>query len=465
VAALRRNLHSWQLSSSCCVLDVDKKPLSRGVAPALLGAHIRFWLDGYLDEAGRRLFLMRLNESAKVRMVAMGITPAEGAAVDPATGIFNQPIFLRASFEGGLEDPLPVRSGLNLTGRPAVRLSVLDSELPALPEKAADKSRTRPEPTEEQRREQEAYKARKLHSARLYAAQRQREGKVLRPLVHRPCEVTGATYRQTTTYGKRERFRHVSRWNKLADVIKIVHHRMETDPAWSSGVPTGSRRLTMKCMAGLLSHFVPASRLEETVRGYAIEFCGSEWTYAEWDKLDRIGEYMKKAWAAEAAEARGLDGTSIRETPFIKRIAVLLDIHEQEQISLELKAIRTDAVRKKLERKRAGGKFREERDAEIAKTSAEANKPWLAQGISRRTYYNRQAVAKKAAEAISKATVTTTETVISAPAPVIPAQRVARPSLGRLFPGFMVRPAAMKERFDPATGEMLLKPLAHAEAA
>jgi hypothetical protein len=447
---LQSSAHSWQISSSCCVRGADGFPLTPDTAPSHLGAHVRFWLDDYLDEKGRRTLIQRIRDYAWAQMTMRGIEIGRSIPGDPATGIYNQAIFTRASFEGGLVDPLPVRSGLSLSGRPTARLSVLDGELPVLAEKPPQLARKpRREPTDEELHEKAANQSRREHSSILNAAHRQKAGRVMTVPTAPATEIANAVYRAPSSVGKKAIILHVSRWNKLSDIILLVRHRMAHDPAYADGLPIGTRRLTMKCLAALLSHFVPASRLEDTVHAYAVEFCGGEWTRAEWDRPRRIAEYLRSSVLAEASEAEGLDGTSIRETPYLVRLDDLLKVAREEQVNLKLRALRTDAVRKKLERKARGGQFREELNAKISETSAEANKPWESIGISRRTYYNRQATIKKTAEAAQVATPDIETSPPVAPAPV------SRPSLGRLFPGLMVSPQATTLDYDPETGEIL----------
>ena len=392
---------SWQLSSSCCVRGLDDRPLPPGTPPATLGAHLRVWLDEALDERGRRDLLTRIRGYTAAVLAERGIP---GGCVDPAPATSNQPIFLTASFECGMRDPLPIRSGI-ADGRDVVRLSVLDVELPA----AAVKTR-KPRPTLAVKTDAES--ARRQHDGLLRGARRaDRAASTLRALpisildipgIRRPVRIAGRNARAKVF--------SLSRVRKIQDVLRIVADRRERDPAWAAGIPVGSRRRTMLCVAGILSHFVPASALPQVVADVAEVLVDREWLELEFFGTGQLEFVAGKARVAEALEAAGRPADGVRLDPWNARLLEILRPTHDEMVRLRLRALTTGAARQEGDRRSKGVPTLEERRTREATTSDRQTKPWIAEGLSERTWRRRRAeaaaAAKKRATDLETATLT-----------------------------------------------------------
>ncbi len=389
---LRYAAVSWQMSSSTCVFGPEGLPLPADQPPARLGAHLRFWLDTGLDEGERRLLLQRLSHYVRLQLEARGLEPLSGAGVDPATATFNQAIFVCASFETGLQDPLPVRSGLS-SGTPEVLVGVLDEQLPQLPAvvKAARKLATK--------EEKQAAADRRAHDRLLRDATRERAPAPRpRPATPAADPVPGVRLRQRArSEGPQHRVLHQSRIGKLADIVTLTDDRRTRLPEWRYGIPEGMRRRTMLVVSGLLSHLVPVWELPRAIATYGNHLTSPEWMATEWDATKQAAGILRKAAAAESEEQFGRDGSGLREDPWLERVMALMQPTHDEMVGLRLRALRTDAARKEVKRRDAG-KLTEEERRELRATSSEAaRKPWEADGVSEATWRRRKRAARQQA--------------------------------------------------------------------
>ena len=387
---LRAARCSWQLSASCCVRGIDGCPLPAGQAPATLGAHLRYWFDDALDEAARKSLLSRLKVYVRSSLLAQAIFTDAGAGVDPATAIYNQAIFLRASFEAGLVDPLPERSGLIAEGRDHVWLDLLDEQLPEL-QTAAPK--TRKPQTEKTASEQQAKADRREHDGLLRGARRVRLPAPATAEATTPeaDPVPGVRLnRRPRSRAPQDRVLHASRIGKLADIVAITDDRRGRYPAWSNGVPVGMRRRTMLVVAGLLSHLVPVGELPRAIEDYGLHLTSRGWLDEEWIARRQDEHIIRKAELAAAAERAGVDGSGLREDPWLERIMALFGPTHDEMVRLSLRSLRTDAARKEVARRARGVRTAAERREQEAVSSEAATQPWIALNCSERTYRRRK---------------------------------------------------------------------------
>ena len=404
---LRAARCSWQISSSCCVRGADGRPLPAGQPPETLGAHLRFWMDDALDEAGRKDLLARIRAWTAGEMAERGIV-GEGAGVDLATAIYNQAVFVTASFEGGLADPLPVRSGLIDDGLDEVRLDWLYAQLPEPPAPAirvrkpvsAEETRTRAE--------------RRKHDSLLRGAHRQRKADVT-PRMAALAEadpVPGVRLsRRPRSKGPQDRVLHASRVGKLSDIVALTDDRRTRDPAWANGLPEGMRRKAMLLVAGLLSHLVPVRELVRAIDEYGAYLTTQGWYDEEWAGRKQDQHIVRKAELAEAAERSGVDGSALRDDPWLERVMALFQPTHDEQVRLKLRSLRSNAARKEMARRARGTRTVAERRAHEAVASEAATRPWEAQGVSERTYRRRK---KEAAEQAAAAVVDLRTATLSA---------------------------------------------------
>ena len=392
---LRYAACSWQLSSSCCVFDHDGTPLLQGQAPARLGAHLRFWLDSGLGEIERRVLLTRIAQFVRAEMVKRGIDVVENAGVDAACATYNQSIFVCASFEEGVADPLPERSGL-LTGTPEVLVGELEAQLPELVVKAR---KPKAKLTDE---EKQANKDRRAHDRLLKGARR------MEAVAPGPCRddadpVPGVYLRRRSrARGPQETVLQASRWGKLHDIVRLTEDRRGRVPGWENGIPVGMRRRTMLVVAGLLSHFVPVAELPAAIDSYGEALTSRGWMDEEWHLPKRDEHILRKAGLAEAAERACDMSNGLREDPWLARVMILMQPTYEEMIRLRLRSLRTDGARKELARRDAGKRTAEELREHHATTSEAATQPWVALNISESAYRRRKRIARQ--QALGEAT-------------------------------------------------------------
>ena len=386
---------SWQLSSSCCVFGADGVPLSREQAPTRLGAHLRFWMDTGLDEAARKTLLLRIAQYVRSEMMSRGIDAADGAGVDAACATYNQAILMSASFEAGVSDPLPERSGM-ITGTAEVLVGELEMQLPELAAKVrAPKAKL----TEE---EKAANQDRRAHDRLLRGARRTTS--VAPGPSHEEADPVPGIHLRRRSRGKgpQETVLQASRWGKLHDIVNLTKDRRERVPGWENGVPVGQRRKTMLLVAGLLSHFVPVAELPAAIDSYGESLTTRGWMDEEWQFLRRDEHIIRKAELAEAAERAGNAGNNLREDPWLARIMALMQPTYEEMVRLRLRSLRTDAARKEVARRDAGRRTIEELRQHRATSSEAATRPWEALGLSESTYRRKKRTARQ--EALAAAT-------------------------------------------------------------
>ena len=147
---------SYQWSSSTALRGPGGRQLPEGIAPAVLGAHLRFWADQPMAEAEQRAMLKGICVYVAQQLAAMGAQVAHGVRyVDPSTATYSQPIYtLRPKFVNGAVDPFPgpMRYSLMDGGEPEVDVALLMAELPMgsgpfgraqTPEAKAERARVR----------------------------------------------------------------------------------------------------------------------------------------------------------------------------------------------------------------------------------------------------------------------------------------------------------------------------------
>jgi hypothetical protein len=386
---------SWQLSSSCCVFGADGIPLPTGQAPARLGAHLRFWIDTGLDEAARKTLLLRIAQYVRAEMMSRGIDASDGAGVDAACATYNQAIFISASFEAGVSDPLPERSGMT-TGTAEVLVGELEMQLPELAAKVrAPKAKL----TEE---EKAANRDRRTHD-RLLRGARRTTSVAPGPRRDEVDPVPGVHLRrQSRSRGPQETVLQASRWGKLHDIVIITENRRGRVPIWENGIPVGMRRKAMLIVAGLLSHFVPAAEMPAAIDSYGEALTSRGWMDEEWHYLKRDEHIIRKAELAEAAERAGDVSNGLREDPWLARIMAMMQPTYEEMVRLRLRSLRTDGARKEVARRDAGKRTVEELRQHRATASEAATRPWEALAISESTYRRKKRMARQEAFAATK---------------------------------------------------------------
>ena len=367
---------SWQWSASCCLAGEGDRALG-SECPKTVGAHLRVWCDQALDEAVRKSVLARLAGFVRAR--------CPGAVVDVATAIYNQAVFTSVSLENGLPDPFPgiTRSGI-LDGSPEFRLADLLAELPELGAKPP-RQRTDAERAARAEAGKAAAAAGRERRARDTLLRSAARSNVIRPsFVRRDPLVTAYGQGRAARIAARTQ---IFRERALEDVVALVDARRVSDPAWADGAPDGMRIKTMRSVAALLSWLVPANRLDAEIEHYCLRLVTPEWFRSRWlaDGLGR--DIVASAYYAAMGAASGSDVSRTRDDRCKTAIMNLLRPTLEEQVTCGLRALRTEAVRSASRRDDAGVPTLEERRA---RPTVNTERPWLAEGISRATWYRRR---------------------------------------------------------------------------
>jgi len=178
----------------------------------------------------------------------------------------------------------------------------------------------------------------------------------------------------------------------VTDMRRLVVDRWAT-----SGLPTGLRNLWLHRVVSLMHHYIEAERIDAEVRLWCRGVVDPDWLTGEW----LSGAYGSSADARHGqADAHLLIESGGRwwdPRYGYSRETLILDlaVTESEMIRLDLQALITEAVRSLRRRTAEGAAPLVEHRRKRRAVSAEEARPWEAEGISRRTWYRRQAERKR----------------------------------------------------------------------
>jgi hypothetical protein len=186
--------------------------------------------------------------------------------------------------------------------------------------------------------------------------------------------------------------RHVSRVNKLRDVLALVRNR--------GVLPDAHRQSVMLLTAGTISHLLPHERISFELRKYAVELCGEAWAWSDWNDKNLESEIVSRARSAEMQEQRTFRPSDLRSDPSISDYIAILKPTEAEMIGIPLRALRTNRARKTLERRK--NNIPEKSKTDRVSASKKKIRPWVASGVSRAKFYREKRAAAHSARIRAK---------------------------------------------------------------
>ncbi|PWC45874.1 hypothetical protein [Azospirillum sp. TSO22-1] len=394
-------------SSSAFLIGPDGRPLGPDEVPATLSAHVWMLWTRPVAESERKVIVgrhdaaVRASLAAECRALGLGesVIWSMAKVLDPAAAIYQQPIYELAPRLAGLDDPVAGRRHIVLPGA-AVDPDALAAACPepvakAVPAKA---KKARPDGTV-------ARAAARALATPLPALTRADIDFIDRRIAALATQakrlwggpVPGDEW-QAEDWEASGFLLHQAR--RVRDIVRLVEGRRADGVAgWEHGIPEGHRNTTLTIIGSDLSCVCPGgwSEAAPLLRAIGHRLVGAYIT--EW--MD--GDGRAACLAARAAEAKaGVTRTLIdsagrervvdaRMTYSRRRVAGELGVTEAEMIRYGLGALRSEAVRAHQRRRDRGVPSMKERRAKQAATSAEALKPWEAEGVSRATWYRRRA--------------------------------------------------------------------------
>ncbi|PZP48542.1 MAG: hypothetical protein DI601_00195 [Azospirillum brasilense] len=381
--------YAW--SSSTCVA-AGRAPLAADEAPAVLSAHLIFWLDTPLDEKDLKALVSASRDHVRWRLIEEGMPEDQVPArpLDPATCVANQPIFLMAPTFTDMDDPLLV-AGVQRRGMldgvvDEVDVQAWRAELAVLPRLAR------------------AYASKKAALATGRSAPRKkvlRPASVPTPTDHRSPEVVAARLKMAFSDAKAgARLRQhgeltgyplfASRAARTIAAVLTLRH-----PA---GIPEGDRRDTALRITALLSFCtLHGDHLEKEFLRLAKGLLSQQWLDDEWwGTSTQTGLYAEAHYGGHnpAADDRlryGRDSLIEWLEPTAEELAL---------VGGDAIVLADEATRRRAEQPAATACQQRWREKAYAKQGGRKRsdyggaQPWRVEGISRTEWYRRREAAR-----------------------------------------------------------------------